>query len=65
MTKNYPVQTRIAARELGVPATWLKQQALAGKIPYLKAGARFLFDLEVLRKILLERASQIQGEVQP
>jgi hypothetical protein len=33
---------RMAAR-LGVPSSWLKEQAEAGKVPGLKAGERWLF----------------------
>ena len=44
------------AQQLGVPATWLRQEAERGSIPHLKAGKRLLFDLETVARLLSERA---------
>jgi hypothetical protein len=46
------------ARRLGVPATWLRAEAEAGRLPHLRAGARILMDLELIREIVAERARQ-------
>ena len=57
---------RIAARELDVPATWLRREADAGAIPCLRAGNVLLFDLTHVRQLLLERARQTPtGEEDP
>ena len=46
------------ARYLGVPAGWLKGEAEAGRIPHLKAGKIYLFNPEVVERLLAERAAQ-------
>ena len=45
-----------AARRLRVPSRWLKAEAEAGKVPCLNAGGRLLFDLQVVARVLAERA---------
>jgi excisionase family DNA binding protein len=53
-----------AARRLGVPARWLRAEALAGKIPHLRAGSRVLVNLDSLRALLLSRAAaHVEEEV--
>ena len=42
-----------AARELGVPAQWLKAEADAKRVPCLKTGARYLFELTTLSSALV------------
>lgn len=44
------------ASQLGVPARWLKSEAEAGRLPYLRAGRRMLFNIEQTRAALLEKA---------
>lgn len=46
----------VASRSLGLPANWLREEALAGRIPCLRAGDRLLFDLETLRQLVNELA---------
>jgi len=53
-TKLIPLS--VTASRLHVPATWLRAEAEAGRIPHLRAGKRLLFDLVVVERILLERA---------
>jgi hypothetical protein len=45
-----------AARRIGVPIRWLRAEAEAGRVPCLRAGARYLFDLGALTATLAERA---------
>ncbi len=52
---NKPLNVRVMARYLGVPATWLRAEAEAGRIPHLRAGSVLLFDREAVEKIILER----------
>jgi hypothetical protein len=56
---------RRAARQVGVPAKWLREQAEAGKVPGLRAGNRWLFlpdavteAIEKMAKALNPQASQ-------
>jgi hypothetical protein len=46
----------LAARRLRVPAGWLRSEALAGRVPVLRAGRRLLFNVDAVRAALLERA---------
>lgn len=48
--------TRLA-RHLGLPVSWLKQEAEAGRLPHLKIGRRFVFNLAAVEAVLLERAN--------
>ena len=56
------INVRHAAVRLGVPATWLKREALAGRIPYLMAGRTILINPELCKAALLNRAQE--GTVQ-
>ncbi len=47
-----------AARRVGVTARWLRDQAEAGRVPHLRAGTRYLFDLAALTEALCSRAAQ-------
>jgi len=52
------------ARVARVPATWLKAEAEADRIPHLKAGARMLFHAPTVERILLERATKAETQGQ-
>lgn len=52
----------ILARRLRVRAAWLRSEADAGRLPHVKAGDRYLFDPELVERLLLERARQLPGE---
>jgi len=56
------VPIRRAASELGIPVSWLEQQAKANIIPAIRAGRRWLIHLERARAKLTELAEQV-GEV--
>ena len=47
-----------AARRVGVTARWLRDEANAGRVPHLRAGTRYLFDLTTLTQALAERAAK-------
>jgi hypothetical protein len=49
------------AGQLGLPRKWLSDEARAGRIPYLIAGGRKVFDAEQVRQVLLSRATQPAG----
>lgn len=36
----------------------MRQEAEAGRVPALRAGKRFLFDVAAVRKVLLTRAAR-------
>ena len=46
------------ARHLGVTSKWLKESADVGRVPCLKAGTRYLFDLEAVKATLAKEAAQ-------
>lgn len=60
MTTEHPRALPIAhvARALRVPVAWLRAEAEAGRIPYLRAGRAMLCDLATVQRILWERARQ-------
>jgi hypothetical protein len=45
------------ARRLGITRKWLKAEADNGRLPCLKAGGRYLFDLAAVQLVLRKRAS--------
>ena len=44
------------ARLLHVPAAWLRSEADAGRVPHLRAGTAYLFDIDLVETLLIERA---------
>lgn len=46
----------LAAR-LRLPARWLKSEAIAGRIPCLRVGRRFLFNVDAVEQALAARAA--------
>ena len=55
---NRLMKTGPMARELGVTVAWLKAESDAGRIPHIKAGKRYLFEPEAVKKVLIDRARQ-------
>lgn len=51
------------ARRVGVSQQWLRAEADAGRIPCLRAGRRYLFDLDATKEALARRAAESQPEV--
>jgi hypothetical protein len=52
-----------AARRVGVTARWLRDEANAGRVPHLRAGTRYLFDLTTLTQALVDRAAKTRQGV--
>jgi hypothetical protein len=48
---------RLAAR-LRLPADWLRDEALAGRIPCLRIGRKLLFSPDAVERALAERAGR-------
>ena len=48
------------ARLLCVPVRWLRAEAESGRLPCVRADTTFLFDYELISKLLLERARKWQ-----
>ncbi len=46
------------ARRLGLPASWLKSEARAGRLPYLRVGRRFMFNLDSVEAELHRRSER-------
>jgi hypothetical protein len=51
-----------AARRVGVPPGWLRQEAAAGRVPCLRAGHRFVFEVDSLATALATRIRQQAAE---
>jgi len=47
-----------AAEALGVTPYFLRTEAKAGRIPYLKSGNRYIFDIEQVEGFLKDKALQ-------
>ncbi len=45
------------ARRFGLPAAWFKAEAEAGRLPCLRVGSRFIFNIKAVEAALAERAS--------
>jgi len=52
-----PETLRGLARRTGLPASWLRAEVEAGRIPALRAGRRILFHPDVVNEVLLQRAA--------
>jgi excisionase family DNA binding protein len=46
------------ARLLRVPASWLREEAEAGRLPHVRAGRAFLFHYPTVKQLLTARASR-------
>lgn len=46
------------ARRLKIPATWLRAEADAGRLPHLRAGRIRLFNQKRVEAVLADRAAQ-------
>ncbi len=53
-----PLNLGAMARQLRIPATWLRSEAEAGRIPHLRAGSVLLFDPEVVERIVFDRVRE-------
>jgi hypothetical protein len=49
---------QVCARILGVPTAWLRAEAEEGRVPCLHTGRSYLFDVDLVEHLLLERARQ-------
>jgi hypothetical protein len=60
--KHKPAPLSFTARYFKVSTSWLRQQADEGKLPHVKAGDQYLFDLDIINDILLKRAKGVSDE---
>jgi hypothetical protein len=58
MTTLKPIPDSAMARRLRVSVVWLRAEAAAGRLPCVRAGDRFLFDPDLVERLLLARARQ-------
>lgn len=58
-------ELRRMARAIGVTSKWLKEEAVAGRVPCLKAGTRLLFSRNATMAALVKRADKERGPRQP
>jgi hypothetical protein len=61
------VPLTVLATALGLPRLWLRDEALAGRIPCLRAGKHLRFNVEAVRACLVARAATevLPGEEAP
>jgi hypothetical protein len=55
--KNSPLSLYQTATRLLIPVNWLRQEALAGRIPHLRAGRRLFFNLKAVERAIALRAT--------
>jgi hypothetical protein len=51
------------ARRFAIPAGWFREEAEAGRLPCLKAGGCYLFNVRAVEQALAERAAAREREV--
>jgi hypothetical protein len=56
--RNVLLPLGVTANLLSVPAAWLRAEADAGHLPHLRAGSKYLFDVDTVERLLLKRARQ-------
>jgi hypothetical protein len=56
------VSVIMLSNKLGLPLAWLRAEAKAGRIPYLRTGRRLFFDVDAVRLELLERDGKRKGD---
>lgn len=54
---DHIVALDVLAKRLGISQRWLRKETDAGRIPFLKAGARRLYNIEAVAQSLAERAA--------
>lgn len=66
-TNDGPLRLSEAAKAVGVTTAWLKAEARHGRIPCLKVGHRYFFNLQAVRTVLNQRAatSFVSAPIQP
>lgn len=47
------------ARRIGVTQQWLREEAEAGRLPCLRAGRRFLFNVEAVQQAIASKAAHL------
>lgn len=57
------VSLHTLSQQLGLPAAWIKAQAVAGKIPSLRTGRRLMFNQTDVQHVLLKRANSNAARV--
>ncbi|MBP8305150.1 MAG: helix-turn-helix domain-containing protein [Phycisphaerae bacterium] len=50
----------VLAQTLNLPKAWIRAEADAGRLPHLRIGRRYRFNLEVVLRALLVRAGQVE-----
>ncbi len=50
---------RRAARLLGVPIAWLKDEAEAGRVPSIRVGRRLMFSVADVEQALRRRSQEV------
>ena len=59
------INLRRASGRLGVPLSWLRDEAAAGRVPTLKTGRSVLVNIELVERLLDERAEATVPDGEP
>jgi excisionase family DNA binding protein len=62
LNANRPLTLNQVSRRTGLPRDWRREQALAGRLPCLRVGDKFLFNFEAVQAALAELAAGHRGE---
>ena len=55
-----PITLNRLAAELKLSKDWLRQEAIAGRLPCLRIGRKLLFNLSAVNQALADRAAKSQ-----
>jgi excisionase family DNA binding protein len=55
-----PITLNHLASELKLPKEWLREEAIAGRLPCLRIGRKLLFNLSAVNQALADRAAKSQ-----
>ena len=55
MERKLFIPLHALSRRLGLPAAWIKAEAQAGRIPFLRTNRRLMFNPEAVERVLIER----------
>lgn len=58
--QSFETLTELSSRT-GLPESWLKSEALSGRLPFIKVSRRIMFPREHVDQVLVERAIENVG----
>jgi hypothetical protein len=62
MDKTVFIDASYLASRMGLSAQWINAEAKAGRIPHILAGKKFLFNEELVKQVLMNRAQEAMNQ---